>query len=136
MALSGWRRRPGSLQRTGAKNAGGKSAPFCGSVENIASVYACADVFAMPSYYEAFSLATLEAAAAGLPLIVTRVNGTEDLVVDRWNGFFVERSPECVAEALDRVIEDPSLLSALSRQARIRPAVCMAKHRPTYTRRV
>ena len=91
---------------------------FVGSVENIASVYACADVFAMPSYYEAFSLATLEAAAAGLPLIVTRVNGTEDLVVDRWNGFFVERSPECVAEALDRVIEDPSLLSALSRQAR------------------
>jgi glycosyltransferase involved in cell wall biosynthesis len=48
--------------------------------------YASADVFVLASYNEGMSVATLEAMAAGLPLVVTRTGGTADLVVEGVNG--------------------------------------------------
>jgi len=52
----------------------------------IADHYASADVFVLASYSEGMSVATLEAMAAGLPLVVTRTGGTADLVVEGVNG--------------------------------------------------
>ena len=46
-----------------------------------------ADGFVLPSYNEGMSLAALEAMAAGLPLVVTRTGGTEELVEEGLNGF-------------------------------------------------
>ncbi len=48
--------------------------------------YASADVFVLASYSEGMSVATLEAMAAGLPLVVTHTGGTADLVVEGVNG--------------------------------------------------
>ncbi len=61
---------------------------FAGYVprERIAEHYAGADVFVLPSYNEGMSVATLEAMAAGLPLVVTRTGGTRELVQDGENG--------------------------------------------------
>ncbi|MFQ3633873.1 glycosyltransferase [Roseiflexus sp.] len=61
---------------------------FAGYVprEHIAERYASADVFVLPSYNEGMSVATLEAMAAGLPLVVTRTGGTKELVHDGENG--------------------------------------------------
>ncbi|MCS7289825.1 MAG: glycosyltransferase family 4 protein, partial [Roseiflexus sp.] len=61
---------------------------FAGYVprEQIAEHYANADVFALPSYNEGMSVATLEAMAAGLPLVVTRTGGTAELVQEGENG--------------------------------------------------
>lgn len=58
--------------------------------EKIAEHYAAAHVFALPSYNEGMALAALEAMAAGLPLVVTRTGGTEELVRDGENGFTFE----------------------------------------------
>jgi glycosyltransferase involved in cell wall biosynthesis len=55
--------------------------------EAIAQRYADAHVFVLPSYNEGMSVATLEAIAAGLPVVVTRTGGTDDLVVEGINGF-------------------------------------------------
>ena len=52
----------------------------------IADHYASADVFVLASYSEGMSVATLEAMAAGLPLVVTHTGGTADLVVEGVNG--------------------------------------------------
>lgn len=62
---------------------------FAGYVprETINSHYSAAHVFALPSYNEGMSLAALEAMAAGLPLVVTRTGGTEELVEEGVNGF-------------------------------------------------
>jgi UDP-glucose:(heptosyl)LPS alpha-1,3-glucosyltransferase len=91
---------------------------FCGVVGNIEDYYAAADVFVLPTYYEAFSLATLEAAALGLPLIVTKVNGTEELIEDGVNGFFIERDADDIARKVRLVADDPQLRSKLGTHAR------------------
>jgi phosphatidylinositol alpha-1,6-mannosyltransferase len=54
--------------------------------ERIADHYADADVFVLPSHNEGMSVATLEAMAAGLPLVVTRTGGTAELVQEGENG--------------------------------------------------
>ena len=54
--------------------------------EQIAAHYAAANVFVLPSYNEGMSVATLEAMAAGLPVVVTRTGGTAELVVEGVNG--------------------------------------------------
>lgn len=61
---------------------------FAGYVprEQIADHYAAADVFVLPSYNEGMSVATLEAMAAGLPLVITRTGGTAELVQEGENG--------------------------------------------------
>ncbi|EFO81283.1 glycosyl transferase group 1 [Oscillochloris trichoides DG-6] len=64
---------------------------FAGYVprEEIAAHYAAAHAFVLPSYNEGMSVATLEAMAAGLPTIVTRTGGAEDLVAEGVSGHIV-----------------------------------------------
>ena len=76
--------------------------------------YAAADVFVFPSRYEAFSLATLEASAAGLPILALRINGTEELIDDGVNGFFVEPSPDSIRQRLVLLRDDTAGRLAMS----------------------
>ena len=54
--------------------------------EEIPAHYAAAHVFVLPSYNEGMSVATLEAMAAGLPIVVTRTGGADELVEEGANG--------------------------------------------------
>jgi glycosyltransferase involved in cell wall biosynthesis len=63
-----------------------------------------ADVFVFPSTYETFSFVSFQAAAAGLPLVVTPLYGVEEFMRDGETGFVVERSVKGVAEGLRRFI--------------------------------
>jgi UDP-glucose:(heptosyl)LPS alpha-1,3-glucosyltransferase len=91
---------------------------FCGFTSQVEHYYAAADIFVYPSQYEAFSLVTLEAAASGLPLVVTRINGTEELVRDGENGLFVEARPDDIAAKLQVLVRDPRLRERLADGAR------------------
>ncbi len=62
-----------------------------------------ADAFVFPSAYETFSYVTFEAAAAGLPVIVSRLHGVEGFLVDGHTGVLVERTAVSVEAALRRV---------------------------------
>jgi glycosyltransferase involved in cell wall biosynthesis len=66
----------------------GQRVNFLGYVarEDIPGYYAAAHVFVLPSYFEGMALAAVEALSAGLPLVVTRTGGTEDLVEEGVNG--------------------------------------------------
>ncbi len=80
-------------------------------------LWAC-DVFAFPSIYEIFSLAVLQAAAAGLPVMVCDgVYGSEEFVVDGHNGWSIERSHDAVMTWLARVVADRAALPAMGRAA-------------------
>jgi phosphatidylinositol alpha-1,6-mannosyltransferase len=55
--------------------------------EQMAAHYAAAHIFVLSSYNEGMSVATLEAMAAGLPVVVTRTGGTAEMVEEGINGF-------------------------------------------------
>ena len=88
--------------------------------EQIAAHYAAAHVFVLPSYNEGMSVATLEAMAAGLPVIITRTGGTAELVEEGVNGLTFEWADVNTLTAyLKRFALDRSLartMGAASRQ--------------------
>lgn len=93
---------------------------FIGARTDVAHYYAAADAFLLPTTYETFSLATYEAAAAGLPLLVTRVSGVEEILVDGYNGWFIEREADEIAFRLKSLAKDRDvrrLMAARSRAA-------------------
>jgi glycosyltransferase involved in cell wall biosynthesis len=85
--------------------------------------YAASDLFLFPSRYEAFSLVTLEAAAAGLPIVAHRINGTEELVQDNVNGWLVPPSADALRDKVtvlrdDRALRDRMAAAAVAISAR------------------
>jgi glycosyltransferase involved in cell wall biosynthesis len=80
--------------------------------------YAAADAFVFPTRYEAFPLVALEAAAAGLPLLIPPVSGARDLLVDGRNGWLIDRSAAVIAERLRELGSDEALTASMGRQAR------------------
>lgn len=91
---------------------------FGGFRRDVATAMAAADVFLFPSWYEAFSLATIEAAACGLPVVATRINGTEDFIEPGVTGEFVERDAEQMAGVLRRLVDNTSLRREMGENAR------------------
>lgn len=57
--------------------------------DDLVAHYAAADCFVLPSYREGFPNAVLEAAAMGLPCIVTDINGSREIIEDGTNGLVV-----------------------------------------------
>lgn len=91
---------------------------FAGHSPQVEDYFQAGDVFVFPTLYEAFALVSLEAAAAGLPLATTKVNGTEDFVVEGSNGVFIERDGAAIARTLTPLVEDAALRRRLGEQAR------------------
>ena len=90
---------------------------YAGRSQSPQDYYAAADVFIFPSRYEAFSLVTLEAAASGLPLIALPINGTEELIEDGINGFFVQPDAASFRSKLRLLQADPTRRQAMSEAA-------------------
>ena len=77
------------------------------------------DVFVFPSLFEGFGLVLLEAMAQGLPVITTENTAGPDLMTEGESGFIVPiRSARAIAEKLDLLARDSSLLCAMKTAAR------------------
>lgn len=77
------------------------------------------DVFALPSVSEGCPNILMEAMAAGLPCIATRVGAVEDLIEDGVSGLLVPwGNSAALADALERLIRDPGLAANLGAAAR------------------
>lgn len=106
------------------------SVAFLGSVDDEAkqSELAGAAVFVMPTRYprdeaagEGFPLVYLEAAAIGLPAVAGNIGGPAEAVLDGKTGLLVDpEDPQAVAEAIIRLMADPSLRANLGAAARSR----------------
>ncbi len=94
---------------------------FLGKVENdrVPDLLSLSDIFVLPSLSEGFPLVLLEAMAAGLPLVCSKVGGTPDLVVEGQNGFLVEpRNPSQLAEKLTFLLDSDQVRSQIGARNR------------------
>jgi glycosyltransferase involved in cell wall biosynthesis len=88
---------------------------------HLPAVYKNADVFVLPSRDEGMPNAMLEAMAAGLPVIGSRVAGIDEVVIDGETGLLVPPDDaDALAAALRIVIEDRDKTFALGQAARKR----------------
>lgn len=93
---------------------------FVGSSTEMAPLYAAADCFVLPTHYDTFSLATLEAMSSGLPVVVSRAAGVAEIVDENRDSLILERADdvETLTHYLTRLVEDASLRSQLAIRAR------------------
>jgi glycosyltransferase involved in cell wall biosynthesis len=80
----------GELEATAERLGISKSVRFLGTRSDVPALLQIADVFALPSLWEGLPIALLEAMGAGLPVIATRVEGVEEMIVDGENGLLVQ----------------------------------------------
>jgi UDP-glucose:(heptosyl)LPS alpha-1,3-glucosyltransferase len=69
---------------------------FLGEVADLVRVYAAADIFILPTIYDPFSNACLEALACGLPVITTRSNGFSEIIEDSVHGSIVDHAGDLI----------------------------------------
>lgn len=88
--------------------------------ERIAEHFTKAHVFVLSSFYEGMSVATLEAMASGLPLVVT-TNGTAELVTESDNGFrFDYGDVDKLTSHLRHLAQNRSLIHSMGEASRQR----------------
>jgi glycosyltransferase involved in cell wall biosynthesis len=81
-------------------------------------LYARADLFVLPTRAEAFGIATVEAMASGLPVIVSDVGGARDIVDDGETGWLIEPNADALGRALDAAHEQREQLPGMGARAR------------------
>lgn len=88
-------------------------------VKNIKEVLSILDVFVMPSRQEGLGISIMEAQAAGLPVVASRVGGIPSLIADKETGILVESENEKdLGEAIIEVLKDKKMGADLGRAAK------------------
>lgn len=110
-----WRRR---LDVSIAAAGIGHAVVFTGHLTNVSRAYAAMDAFVLPSRAEGLSLALIEALAARLPVVSTRVGIAPDIVTDGVQALLVDRNDAgALTEALLRLARDAGLRAGLASAA-------------------
>lgn len=92
-----------------------------GYTDEAESYMACADVFCLPSHREGFGTVVLEAAAAGLPAVGSRIYGVTDAIADGVTGLLHEKgNAEDLARKMQWLLDRPEIAFELGRNARLR----------------
>ncbi|MFP5230356.1 MAG: glycosyltransferase family 4 protein, partial [Acidobacteriota bacterium] len=88
--------------------------------EELASCFASADAFFLPSQTETLGLVLMEAMAAGCPVVTSRAGGTSDIVQDGMTGYLCDPADaESAIDALRTLLFAPGHRENMSRQARL-----------------
>ena len=77
--------------------------------DTIQHYYALINVFVLPSYREGFGMVNLEAASMKIPVLTTKATGCINSILEGTTGFYIENSPESIAEEILKLINDPNI---------------------------
>lgn len=126
----------GELERMHEALALGDRVRFLGFREDVLDLLAAADLFCVSSYLEGMGTSTLDAMAAGLAVVATRVGGIPEIVEDQVTGLLVEpRDPEALARAVVELAEDGARRERMGGEARIKVRDFSADRTAERTRR-
>lgn len=100
IVVGGNRLRP--WRRTAAQLGIDRAVSFVGPQDQMAPYYAAADICVHPTFYDTCSLVVLEAAASGLPIVTTRINGVSELLSDAVDSLLIS-DPADADELAERV---------------------------------
>ncbi|MHC4076480.1 MAG: glycosyltransferase [Planctomycetota bacterium] len=106
------------LKKLAEKMDAGERVNFMGRVpaEQMPQLYRDNDIFIMSSAHEGMSNAMLEAMASGLPIITTRCEGVEELIID--NGIVVDQAlAKLIASAIKKLADNPETYQSMSTAA-------------------
>lgn len=90
---------------------------FAGQVpqERVPSIMHRADAFVLPSLSESFGIVNLEAMAAGLPIIATKVGGIPEIVNEGVNGYLVNaKRPDEIADRILMLLRNDEVREKIS----------------------
>lgn len=94
---------------------------FLPTTQDVRQLYRQADIFVLSSVAEALPNVILEAMAAGLPVVATRVGGVPEAVASGETGLLVApRDVAALAGALERLLDEPQTRLAMGRRGRER----------------
>lgn len=92
---------------------------FLGARRNIREFLEQIDIFVLSSLWEGLGLAVLEAAAAGKPIVASRVGGIPEIIENGKTGVLVEpKNIKSLAEGLERVLLGESEAKEMGRRAK------------------
>lgn len=92
---------------------------FAEYTRNIYPLYVASDVFLLPSRAEGLSNSLLEAMSMEMPVIATRVSGSEDVLTDGVDGRLIEADqPAALADAMQQYLDRPKWALQLGQEAR------------------
>ncbi|HXA20921.1 MAG TPA: glycosyltransferase family 4 protein [Acetobacteraceae bacterium] len=92
--------------------------------DDVAAVLAAADIFVLPSYFEAMPMSVIEAMLVGLPVVASDIRGPREQVVPGVTGLLVPpRQVAPLAEALKQVAADAGLRAAMGVAGRERASI-------------
>lgn len=87
--------------------------------DELRQLYASSDVFALPTRADCYSIVCMEALAAGLPIVTTRVGGIPDIPLEGKTGHLVDiDDADALASALRRLVHEPDLRREMGLAAR------------------
>lgn len=113
----------------------GESVRFLGFREDVNDLLRAADLFVISSYLEGLGTSILDAMAAGLPVVATRVGGIPEAVADGETGVLVPPSdPRALGDAILALADDPGRRSALGEAGRRRVRLFSADRTEAMTR--
>jgi glycosyltransferase involved in cell wall biosynthesis len=104
---------------------------FLGFRRDASRLIAAFDIVAVPSHVEPLGNATLEAMAAGVPVVGSRVGGIPEMIIDKMTGQLVPpRDPAALAQALEPLLLDAGRRVQLGRAAlaRARDTFSLSSH--------
>jgi len=83
------------------------------------NLYATSDVFVLPTRADCYSLVCMEALAAGLPVVATRVGGIPDMVCEGETGHLIDADDaDALGDALASLVDNPDRRAAMGRRGR------------------
>ncbi|MCF2529764.1 glycosyltransferase [Yinghuangia soli] len=94
---------------------------YLGGRSDMPDIYAALDLFVLPSYREGFSRSAMEAAASGVPMVLSDIRGCREIGTHGEHLLLVPPGDAAaLAAAIDRMLTEPGLRSRLAAAGRAR----------------